>query len=246
MVRNAIRCSLLLLLLPLLGLAQQTQNIRGIIFKKGMLEKLSAVKLTNTRTGIQSVSNLYGEFSAKVAIGDTLVIEKQGFTTINEVITSYSTLYITMLPEIKLNEVTVKGQTKKQEVNEVVKDYRSKGIFYDGKPPLLAYVFQPLTVLHELFGSDAKNERRFMKHAQNELQQNEVDRRYTPELVSRITGLTGHDVKTFMANYTPSYDDMIKWNDYDLIQYIKRSYEGYKKLGNHQQSAAEVFGVKQP
>ena len=39
-----------------------------------------------------------------------------------------------MEPVINLNEVTVKGQTKRQELSEVMSDYRKQGTFYDGKP----------------------------------------------------------------------------------------------------------------
>jgi hypothetical protein len=232
--------------MPLLSEAQQVESIKGIIFKKGMLEKLGTVSVTNLKTKIVAYSNLYGEFTAKVSIGDTLLIEKQGFTSIKQPVTSYSTLYITMLPEINLNQVTIKGQTKKQELAEVMDTYRSKGIYYDGHPPILAYIFEPLTTLHELFGKTANQEKHFAEVAKTELQLNEVDRRYTPMLVSKVTGLTGDELKKFMNNFTPPYDDLVKWNDYDLIQYIKRSYAGYKKLGNRQQSAAEVFKASNP
>ena len=49
-----------------------------------------------------------------------------------------------------LNEVTVFGQTKKQELDAIKRDYRNKGSFYGGKPPLLSFIFSPLTYFNFL------------------------------------------------------------------------------------------------
>ncbi len=218
------------ILLPLPGIAQ-TQVIRGITFNRSMLEKLADVNIINIKTTDVAKSGTFGDYTIKAEIGDTLVFTKPGFTTVKQAVSSYSQLYVILLPNINLGEVAIRGQTKKQELNDVVKDYRSKGIYYDGKPPVLAYIFQPLTALHELLGSDAQNERRFMKYAKGEAEATEINRRYTPRLVGATTGLTGLELEHFMDNSTPAHDDIVKWNDYQIIVYIKRSYETYKKIG---------------
>ena len=221
---------LLLFLSPVLSLAQ-TQTIRGITFKRSMLEKLADVNVTNLKNAAVARSGQFGDFTIKADIGDTLSFEKPGFTIVKQAVTSYSPVYVTLLPNINLGEVSIRGQTKRQELNDVVKDYRNKGIYYDGKPPVLAYVFQPLTVLHELFGSDAKNERRFMRYAKGEMDATEVSRKYTPQLVSSTTGLSGIELDHFMDNFKPSHDQIVKWGDYEIILYIKKSYETYKRVG---------------
>lgn len=226
----------------MLSHAQQTELVRGIIFKKGMLEKISGASITNLRTLVTTKSNFYGEFISQAAIGDTLMVEKEGFTVFKQAITSYSPLYITMLPNIVLDQVTIQGQTKKQELSEVMKDYRSKGLYFDGKPPVLAYIFNPLTALHEAFGKTGGAARTFKKYAEREQQATEVDRRYTPDLVSKTTGLTGIELQHFMENYKPSYEDLQKWADYDIIVYIKKSYENYKKVGY--QAPVDIFHSK--
>ncbi|QQL48863.1 hypothetical protein [Mucilaginibacter ginkgonis] len=222
---------LFLAAIPVIALGQQRQTVRGIIFKKGMLEKIAEAQVTNLNTGVISKSNFYGEFITQAAIGDSIIIEKTGYTPFKQTITSYSPLYITLSPPITLNQVNITGQTKKQELNDVVNTYRSKGLYYDGKPSVLGAIFSPLTAMHELFGSDAKNERRFMKYAKREQEDAEVMRRYTPQLVSKTTGLEGVELQHFMENYTPEHDDIVKWNDYQIIVYIKNSYETYKKVG---------------
>jgi hypothetical protein len=221
-------------LTPLFCKAQQLQSIKGIVYKKGMLEKVAAASITNLKTNAVTTSNLYGEFYAEVSIGDTLLIEKPGFTPFKQTITNFNTLFISLLPSISLNEVTIKGQTKKQELNGIINDYRSKGLYYDGKPPVSAYLpisGSPLTVLHELFGSDAKNQRRFMKFAKNENEATDIDRKYTPELVTKTTGLQGDSLRIFMQNYRPTHEQIAKWADYETIVYIKKSYADFKQNG---------------
>ena len=58
-----------------------------------------------------------------------------------------------------------------------------------------------------------------------------VDKRYTKELVKSVTKMSSNDeVEKFMVAYRPSYDNMKEWNDYQLIQYIKKSYNYYLKI----------------
>lgn len=196
-----------------------------------MLEKIADADITNLKTNITTKSNLYGEFNTRVSVGDTLLIQKEGFTPFKQPITSFSTLYVSLLPSITLNQVTIKGQTKKQELDEVMGIYRSKGLYFDGKPPPLAYVFNPLTTINELFGKTAGQQRRFAQFAKNENEAVQVDRKYTPDLVSRTTGLKGDSLRMFMLSYRPAHDDIVKWGDYEVIVYIKKSYESFKKTG---------------
>jgi len=217
--------------LPLFSYAQQVENIRGIVFKKGMLEKIAGANITNLKTNVTTTSSLYGEFSAKVSVGDTLLVEKPGFTPYKQAIGSFSTLYISLLPAINLNEVTIKGQTKKQELSGFMNDYRSKGVYYDGKPSVLNYITNPLTSLYEVFGKTPNQARNFANFAKKENEATEVDRKYTPELVSRTTGLQGDSLRLFMLSYRPSHDDIAKWADYETIMYIKKSYTAFKKNG---------------
>ncbi|OKS89284.1 hypothetical protein RG47T_4768 [Mucilaginibacter polytrichastri] len=217
---------------PLFSQAQQAEIIRGIVFKKGMLEKIASANITNLKTSVTTTSNLYGEFIARVSVGDTILIEKPGFTPYKQAITSFSTLYISLLPAISLNEVTIKGQTKKQELSGYMNDYRSKGIYYDGKPNVLNYITNPITSLYEAFGKAPSQARNFARFAKKEQEATEVDSKYTPQLVSRTTGMTGDSLRLFMLSYRPSHDDIAKWGDYEIILYIKKSYISYKKNGD--------------
>ena len=71
--------------------------------------------------------------------------------------------------------------------------YRSKGLYFDGRPPLWLFSpfgGSPLTAFYELFSQDARNERHFIKFSKDEMEAIAVDRRYTKALVKQVTNLT--------------------------------------------------------
>jgi hypothetical protein len=209
--------------------AQQVFTIKGVISKKLSTERVAQVLITNLRTKAIIVSDELGWFRVQAAIGDTLLFKKYDFTDQKIAITSSNDLPVYMQPVIKLNEVKVQGQSKKQEVSEVMKEYRSQGTFYDGKPPILSFLTSPITGFYELFGSTPGRARRFAAFSKSEIEYAEVQRRYNPPMVKRVTNAPDSTVKKFMKYYTPSYQDLQGWNDYELIKHIRTSYEYYDR-----------------
>ncbi|MFB9842049.1 hypothetical protein [Mucilaginibacter ginsenosidivorans] len=213
-----------------ISLAQQTITIRGVIFRKSSTERVSQVLINDLNNKNIMMSDDLGMFSINTAIYDTLLITKKGFTPIKITVQSKDDLSLYLQPVVELNQVTIKGETKKEELNDVMKQYRSQGIFYDGKSlPVLAFLNSPLTGFYNLFGKKPREARHFAAYAKTELENNEIDRRYTKSLVQSVTKLPDDEVTKFMQVYTPSYQDIMQWNDYQLITYIKKNFAFYKK-----------------
>jgi hypothetical protein len=178
------------------------------------------------------MSDEIGWFTIKAAIGDTLLFSKQDYTDQKIVIGSHADIPVYMQPVVHLAEVKIAGESKKQELNDIMNDYRHKGIYFDGKPPLSAFSpfgGSPLTGLYELFGKEPKRMRRFAEFTKNENEYAEVKKRYTLPLVKRVTKTTDTAAKKFMEYYMPSYEDIKAWNDYELIKHIRESYDFYEK-----------------
>ncbi len=213
--------------------AQQLLNIKGIIFKKNSSDRISQAVITDMKNQVVMMSDELGGFTIKASAGDTLQITKNSFTPQKIVVTNANDIAIYMQPVIQLGEVTIKGQTTRQELNGVVNSYRAKGLYFDGKPPIWAFINpfggSPITAFYELFSKDAANERRFIRFSKNEMEAVEVDRRYTKDLVKSVTKMPDEDVEKFMVTFRPSYEDMKEWNDYQLIEYIKKNYAYYQK-----------------
>ncbi|MBB3969811.1 hypothetical protein [Mucilaginibacter phyllosphaerae] len=208
--------------------------IKGAIYRRISSEKLAEVFITNKRTKGVAIADNLGDFSINATVGDTLVFTKKGFTPQMQEATKYG-MIVYMQPEMQLDEVRIVGQTRKQELKEVMSDYRKQGTFYNGNPPVLSMLTSPITGLYELFGKTPGRAKRFAAYSKGELEATEVDRRYNRPLVMRVTGLTDNDstaVTKFMQYYRPSYEDLKIWADYDLIQKIKAQYEYFKKNGD--------------
>lgn len=175
------------------------------------------------------MSDELGWFNVKAAVGDTLLFRKKDFADQKVAIMASGDIPVYMQPVINLAEVTVKGQTTKQELNDVMKQYKTDGTFYDGKPPVLSFLSSPLTGIYELFGKTPNEAKRFARYSKSELEYTEVERRYTIALVKRVTKTSDSTAKKFMEYYTPSYEDLKEWNDYELIKRIEKAYDYYDK-----------------
>lgn len=217
--------------LSMFSFAQHEITIKGIIYKKSTAERVAEVLITNLNNHTVMMSNDLGVFTIKASLGDTLLISKVDYADQKQVVINDNDIAVYLQPVIHLSEVTIMGQTKKQEMDAIMKDYRSKGTFYAGKPPVLGSIKSPLTGLYELFGKTPGQARRFAAYEKKENEATEDHRKYNKELVMRITGLNAEDAQKFMDNYTPIHEDLVKWTEYDVITYIKKSLVSYKKYG---------------
>jgi len=223
---------LMLLLLNASVFSQQRQiALTGVVYNKDGSQRLGKVLVADmNNNNIVSADDL-GTFRINCAIGDTLLFRQKDYTDQKIKVLSDFTLVVYMQPGITLNQVDIRDVTKRQELQEVMKDYNKKGVYNGGKASVLSNIFHPLNALFNIFGSDAKNARRFQNDATNELQQQEVSRKFTVALVQQVTGLKEVKLKNFMDSYRPTYEDCKNWNQYDAITYIKKSYEQFEKDG---------------
>ena len=209
-------------------LAQQEFIQTGVVFENGAKIRIALAEITNLRNGYSTGSNDMGMFSVKSAIGDTLLIAKRGFNDKRIVVISTKDIVLQLnRGETMLNEVVINGQTKKQQLDELKRDYRNKGSFYAGKPPLLSYIFTPLTAIYELVGRTPKNARRFNNLYAVEMQNNQVDQLFNKTTINKETGLTGKELEDFMVNYRPEYAQAKNWTVYDSTKWIRDSYKKY-------------------
>ena len=212
--------------------ARAQQNyVQGLVMEKSGASRIANVSVVNKKTGARVLSNELGLFQIAASAGDTLLLSKSGYADIIKPLLSMTDLVLQMQRVIELAEVTVQGQSKQEELQEYRDQYRKKGSFYGGKPPLLAYVFQPVTALYELLGKTPNQARRFNLFYLKELEQTEIDRRFNSFAVSKITGLTDADLKNFIVVYRPDYESLSRMDEYALINYVKRSLETFNKSG---------------
>ena len=209
----------------------QQSSVQGLIMERSGASRIAGVYILNKKTGISTFSNELGLFRIAASVGDTLSISKSGYSDLILPLLELSDKVLMLQPVISLSEVKVLGQSKKQELDEVRNQYRKKGSYYAGKPPLLAYFFRPLTALYELIGKTPAQARRFNAYYTKELQESEIDRRFSAYAITKVTGLEGNDLKNFMILYRPDYQNVAKFDEYAMINYIKKSHQLFNDAG---------------
>lgn len=207
--------------------AQQEFMLNGVLFENGTKIRIALAEVGNKRNGYVVGSNDIGLFQIRAVVGDTLVIAKRGFNDLTVVVKSTKDMVLQLNRGNMLNEVVITGEGKKQTLDAIKKDFKDKGSFYGGKPPLLSYLFTPLTAFYELFGRTPKNARRFNNYYNTELQQTHIDQFFNKTLINKYTGLQGKALDDFMINYRPDYDKAKNWNQYDGVKWITDSYKKY-------------------
>lgn len=133
----------------------------------------------------------------------------------------------------QLPEVTIKGQSIKAAMKDLEDSYKDKGIFFKGKPPiylLSPFGGSPVTFFYELFSKDSKRARKLQKYARAEIEYAEVSTRFNDDIIkSVLPGVTEIELEHFKAAYLPKAEQIAGWSDYDLLSYIKRSFDEFKK-----------------
>ncbi|SEL73269.1 carboxypeptidase-like regulatory domain-containing protein [Parapedobacter koreensis] len=212
--------------------AQESGTIRGIVVEAGTSNRLGSVTITNKKTGQSTVSSGVGTFELNVSVGDTLTANIMGYTPISTEVKTLSDILIDMRPgSIMLDQVDVNRMSKEAELNDAMRGYRKQGVYYNGKPPALAYVFNPITSLYELLGRTPRNARRFGNYMEKELEETEVDKKFSRGKIQELTGLDGDDLTNFMIWYRPSYEKAQYWADYDITAYIVQSFKQFDRDG---------------
>jgi hypothetical protein len=227
LIRFKFSLVLLLLCTACYSLKAQQITVRGVLSDKNTSLRVADAGIYNKANRLLSKSNMFGEFSISANLGDSISISKEGYTQYYLHVFSSGDLIIILTPVIQLSEVRITSQTKKQELDEIKKQYRGKGSFYAGKPPVLSYIFSPLTALYELVGKTPGQARRFNKFYYRELEQEEINRRFNSYTIKKYSELDGKDLQNFMDNYRPEYLQLAGWDEYQLGIYIKNSAKKY-------------------
>lgn len=211
-------------------MAQQI-DYRGAVVDYDDGKRITGAEIMNLNSKEKILTNTMGVFSINGKEGDTIKISKPSYKDTITVLKSNADVVIRLRTAFMLQEVNVYGKSKKEQLEDVMDDYRKKGNYYNGKPPALAYVFTPISALYGLFGKTPNNARRFQKYMNFELEQSVVDRKFTIQLVQECTGLSGEDLTNFMSLYRPSFHLAERWNDYDVRAYILKSFENFEASG---------------
>ena len=213
---------------------QSTKLFRAAVIQDGTKEKVQDAIVENLNSRIRKRTDNFGVFEISAAIGDSLVIYKIGYQDVYYKVTAFEGSRIYMKLSNQLLEVKVNAQKSASEnFKEASGAYsKEKGIYYGGKPPialLSPFGGRPITFFYELFSKDGKRVRRLNQLAANALIDEEISKRFNPSFIKAAIPIKEEEIVPFIDNYAPKIEEFRKWSDFQLILYIKESYDKFKK-----------------
>jgi hypothetical protein len=231
-VNKLLLISLSQFICPILSLAQSSHVQQGMVLKAGTDMRLSGAQIVDKRSLAITQSNLHGGFFIEALVNDTLEATREGYTIARFVVTDFTDKLVFLEPAYTLPEVAIKANTLLADLNSAKRGYRKKSVFYTGTPHYYYLVLKPMTFIYENFKSEVINAREFNKFAKNEIAYYQVAARFTDDIIKKNAPINGNELEDFKTNYWPTAQQILSWNDYDLADYIVKSYLDFKKNKN--------------
>ncbi|WP_026897465.1 peptidase associated/transthyretin-like domain-containing protein [Daejeonella oryzae] len=218
-------------------LIAQEKSIQGIVFDLNSKQRLTRVYIYNTSTGKGFYNNSKGEFTTTASVGDILVAALQGYNVDTIRVSSQTTLLFylksksILLKEVRITDTLKTPQDQLKETRKEYKDAYSKGtvkdVFTQGGSSGAGGAGLSINALYNLLSREGKNARQLQRIIERDYNEAMINYRYNPNLVSSVTGLKGDKLVDFIQQYKPSYNFVIEAYDYELIQFIRSSYQKY-------------------
>lgn len=215
----------------------QVRPIQGIVFDKDSKQRLTRVYIYNTRTGEGFYNTTKGEFKTNVQDGDVLVAALQGYGVDTVNVRSENTiLFYLKRNVIQLQEVVVKDtlgspsdrlKAKIEEYNSAYSKGKVGDVFSMGGSNGGGGAGLSIDALYSLLSRQGRNARQLQKIIERDYRDAMIEYRFNKTLINKVTGLSGEKLIDFKQQYKPGYYFILEANDYDLIEYIKKSYVSY-------------------
>lgn len=228
---------LLLFYLTVGSLLAQEKPIQGIVFDKDSKQRLTRVYIFNTRSGEGFYNTTKGEFKTNAQEGDVLVAALQGYGVDTVSVRLENTIIFYLKRNIiQLQEVVVKDSlgSPEERLKAKIEEYNtaySKGtvgnLLSVGGGNGRVGAGLGIDALYSLLSKQGRNARQLQKIIERDYRDAMIDYRFTKTLINKVTGLNGVKLVDFKQQYKPGYFFILEANDYELIQYIKKSYVSY-------------------
>lgn len=213
---------------------QAQVKVSGMVADGDNRSGLPGVTIINKSTRSGTITNESGRFSIDAMPGDSLEFSMLSYYGKSLAVPTTSMFINVYLNRriFGLQEVNVRAKDYRQDSMSIRNEY---GKYFNYHKPgaidiLKTLPSNPITALTYLVPSKARKRKEHFKEQLVYWEQEKfIDYRYNPELVERMTKLNGNDLDTFMHRYRPGYQFIMDASEYDLLLYIKQSYEQYKQ-----------------
>jgi hypothetical protein len=233
-IRSVILVGIFSMALSQVASAQVT--VTGVISDSNRLV-LPYATIVNTISGKRTFSDQGGFYKITGNRNDRIIISFVGYLPDTIIITQSSgtqTTNVVMQPEGKfLKEVEITSQYTPYQQDSIARrqqygyllDLPNQQLAGGSTPEGAGIVFSPIT----RFSKKEKQKRQFKENYEKMEKEKYIDSRFTPLLVSRVTGLKGDSLQLFMRDNYPDYNTMRAIGNNDLLYWITDKYKAWIK-----------------
>lgn len=216
-----------LLLYP--GPAAAQMQVAGRVLDKTTRDPLPSVTVVNLTGHLSTVTDAGGGFHMPAVLGDKVLFSLVGYkkdTLVIGMFNANSPEILLSSLDFRLPEVTVFGKknsygedsaTRYQEYAHLLDQSKANGFT------------SPVDALYDVLSKRRKQVWRFQKIFQQYEQQKYLESRITPQVVTRLTGLTGDSLQVFLDHYHIDYYFARNASDILLYEAVRQQAEAYRR-----------------
>lgn len=225
-------------------------RLRGKVSDKWYDRVIMAATIKNISKDRMAQSDMGGNYKIPAAPGDIVSFSSAGYITDTIVVTAnmltasfdvFLARHVIELSNVEigdLNRYQADSISRREEFNDVLTKRNTKLAGGKGNTPTdgVGITFSPLT----FFSKKERNERRFKKMFERQEEELYIDFKFPFDYVSKLTGLQGDSLRSFMLQYRPDYAFCRRSSKADMLLYINDSYRAFM----HRESTTDNAGGK--
>ncbi|MEL6811258.1 MAG: carboxypeptidase-like regulatory domain-containing protein [Bacteroidota bacterium] len=233
-------------------LAQEGEEINGVVLNDANDVPLENVNIVNLNQVIGTTTDKDGKFDLRAAVNDTLYFSYLGFKSIRVRVTNdwmkYGEVKVKMtelgiaLEEVVVKPVELTGYVEVDaKIIPIYDNYRYRiaglgGGYEGGKSQpgavskVLSSIFNPADFLYNVFGKRPKQMRKLRKMKEDDEIRNLLQSKFDRETLMAVLQLERTDVDEILNNCSYSADFIKTANDLQILDAISECYEEYRVL----------------
>lgn len=204
-------------------------QVAGRVLDKTTRDPLPSVTVVNLTGHLSTVTDAGGGFHMPAVLGDKVLFSLVGYkkdTLVIGMFNANSPEILLSSLDFRLPEVTVFGKknsygedsaTRYQEYAHLLDQSKANGFT------------SPVDALYDVLSKRRKQVWRFQKIFQQYEQQKYLESRITPQVVTRLTGLTGDSLQVFLDHYHIDYYFARNASDILLYEAVRQQAEAYRR-----------------
>jgi len=232
------------------SMADTTAYFKARVIDSLTREPVAFAHIINTTRSTATISDTLGYFYIRTSPGDRLQLTAIGFAA-GKLTIGYSILRSQIIRDILLQPiiysieavrvnplgsyeqfknrfVTVKLPESDYQIHPSVFEEIEEGT--DTLDMLIMPIMSPVTALYNLLSKEGKSRRKLRKLLEQEEFERQIDFKYSPDIVSHITGFTGFDLYEFMDFCSFKKDFLLDATYYEITQAILVKQREFEKV----------------